>query len=76
MVVVFACFDWFLMLLPSLCCMQGNSKYAINFDSVFTSLKLENTPVDKRILQQNPNAFAGFSYCSSYCLADEQITHL
>jgi len=65
-----------MMLLPSLCCMQGNAKLAVNFDWVFTRLKMENTPVDKCILRQYPNAFAEFSYCSPYFLADEQITRL
>jgi len=66
-------FYWFV---PSLCCMQGNPKCAINFDRVFTRLKVENTPVDKYILQQKPNAFAKFSYCSPFFLNDEQNTRL
>ena len=58
--------------------MQGIPKCAVNFDRVFTRLKVEDTPVDKHILQQNPNAFPQFSYCSPYYQveADEQVTRL
>jgi len=56
--------------------MQGDPKCAVNFDRNFTRLKIENTPVDQEILQQKPNAFAHFSYCSPHFLMHEQNTRL
>ena len=76
-VCVFAWFGLIAVLLPWLCCMQGNPRRAVNFDRMFTCLKMENTPVDSHILRQRPNAFVNFSYCNPVFLNDDdQITRL